>query len=187
MVLREQINNYKDALQWLRDNSELYDEISKIKSRYMRYVVRNVIVIAVDLLFFVAYFIWLLSMMPLEQFQGFVGAIKWYVLLVIGILVSVALLLLLYRIPLRLSKGYVEKLNSRLKENYRCLNGDTFSMMFEGGRCYVIDRSLGVRYRMKDIYEEGKCRLEHREWYEITGDYRIWRETDFCIVDTDVL
>ena len=183
--MREQINNYKNALQLISDNSVLYNEINKIKNRYMQYASRNAIVITVGLVFLVAYFILMLSTMPLGVFRGVLGAIRWYLLLILGILTCVLIIYKLYWKPLNLPEGYVSELNKLLKENYKCLNDNIYSMMFDGGKCYVVDRMLGVKFEMDGKYEEGKCRLEHREWYEISGDYRIWRETDFCIVSID--
>lgn len=161
--MREQINNYKNALQLLSEDRVLYNEVNKIKNKYMQYISRNAIVITAGLIFLTAYFIVMLFTMTLEVFRGVLGAIRWYLLLIFGLLTGVLIICKLYWKPLNLPEGYVLELNKLLKENYRYLDDDVYIMMFEGGKCYVVNR----------------------EWYEVTDDYRIWRNTDFCIVNID--
>lgn len=181
--MKEQLNNYKNALKLLSGNSVLFNEVSALKGKYTMRVIRNRIVIVLSVLASLAFMIVVFSLRTLSDLQGVSGVIECAALVSQSILFGVLFFYLLYKRPIKLPIEYLQELNGMLKSSYSCYDNDTYFMMFNDRKCYVVDRVLGVRYEVKQDCLEGTCRLENREWYEFTNDCRIWRRVGFCVVN----
>lgn len=187
--MKEQLKLYNDALKFLNGNTELTNALCNIKRRYIRNRVLSAMTIVVSVLAGIAYMV---ATLCYKSYRGMVVVSDLSV--AVGIL-SVALqsfligMLVYYmfsRETSRMSGDIVSRLNSRLHSCYSCEQDGKLSLLFSGGKCYVKHSECGIVAVRNGFYEEGKCRVEQRVWYEVAPDCRIWEFKDYFVVKEDI-